>query len=152
MPVVAQGTACDSPCKMTYLPLIRRIDAPVPNSNPLAELQGKVGGVNRVSGASQAYFEYQVDKPAVIAPGSPEPIYPDSLKVKKVEGEFIASFIVDTTGNVELASFRVMKPGHPLFIASVRNALPLMRFVPAELAGMKVRQLVQRPFVFSLPH
>src|SRR5665213_4560999 len=73
----AQGTACDSPCKVIYLPLIRRNDAPVPNSNPLADLQGKVSGPNIVP---PVYFEYQVDKPAMPVPGTASPQYPDSLK------------------------------------------------------------------------
>ena len=36
----------------------------------------------------------QVDKPAILAPEGPQPIYPDSLRIKKVEGEFLASFII----------------------------------------------------------
>ena len=32
----------------------------------------------------------------------------------------------------------------------MRDALPLMRFTPAEAGGGKVRQLVQQPFIFSL--
>jgi protein TonB len=72
--------------------------------------------------------------------------------VKKVEGAFTARFIVDTTGRIEVASFQVVKRGHPLFIAAVRDVLPLMRFIPAEVAGVKVRQWVERTFPFTLPH
>jgi protein TonB len=32
----------------------------------------------------------------------------------------------------------------------VRVALRRMRFIPAEVGGVKVRQLVQMPFVFTL--
>jgi periplasmic protein TonB len=32
----------------------------------------------------------------------------------------------------------------------VRTALRRMRFVPAQIGGKKVRQLVQMPFVFTL--
>jgi len=151
-PAAPQGTACDSPCKVIYLPLIREKDRPVPNSNPLAELQGKVSGSNRVSGANQAYFEYQVDKPAVIAPGSPEPLFPEAFKNAKIEGEVVASFVVDTTGIADVATFRILKSSHPLFSEAVRDAIATMRFVPAEIAGGRVRELMQHPFAFTLPH
>jgi len=150
-PVEAQGTACDSPCKVIYLPLIREKDRPVPNSNPLAELQGKVSGSNRVSGANQAYFEFQVDKPAMPVLGSIQPVYPDSLKAAKIEGEVVAAFIVDTLGVPDPGSLKILKSTHPLFAAAVRDALPVMRFVPAELNGVKVRELVQKPYVFNIP-
>jgi outer membrane biosynthesis protein TonB len=38
----------------------------------------------------------------------------------------------------------------PLFDEAVRSALGRMRFAPAEIAGRKVRQLVEMPFVFAL--
>jgi protein TonB len=32
----------------------------------------------------------------------------------------------------------------------VKQALPAMRFVPAEVGGKKVKQLVQQPFSFAI--
>jgi protein TonB len=57
---------------------------------------------------------------------------------------------VDTLGRPELASFKVLQSSHEPFVDAVRDALPGMRFVPAEMHGHRVRQLVQQPFVFSL--
>jgi protein TonB len=37
-----------------------------------------------------------------------------------------------------------------MFEQAVRSALPNMRFLPAEIGGRKVKQLVQQPFVFAL--
>jgi protein TonB len=37
-----------------------------------------------------------------------------------------------------------------LFEDAVRVALRRMRFIPAEVGGRRVRQLVQMPFVFTL--
>lgn len=155
-----RGAVCDSPCKLINLPLVHRQQDAVPSSNPLGELNRKmpfiVGKISADSmdriEAARPRNEHEVDKPATLAPGSPAPIYPESLKIKRVEGDFVAQFIVDTTGRVEVASFRVVKRGHPLFIAAVRDALPAMRFIPAEVKGEKVRQWVVRPFVFNLPH
>ncbi|MFI5233268.1 MAG: energy transducer TonB [Gemmatimonadales bacterium] len=147
LPLVGpRGAVCDSPCKLEHLPLVRRNDQPVPTSNPLKELEGKVSGANTV------HFEYQVDKPAVPAPMSASPQYPDSLKAAKVEGEVVASFVVDTLGLADPTSLRILKSTNPLFAGAVRDALPLMVFIPAELAGVKVRQVVQRSFTFTLPH
>ena len=154
---VAQGaTACDSPCKVILLPLVTNTSQKtlpfVVRTIPEDSLDGVTGRIKGPPDATRTYRDFQVDKPAILAPGSPQPVYPESLKVKKVEGGFVASFVVDTMGRVDMTSFMVPERGHPLFIESVREALPLMRFVPAEIQGVKVRQLVQRPFVFTLSH
>jgi TonB family protein len=98
------------------------------------------------------YFEFQVEQPVVPAPGNVGPRYPDSLRVAKVEGEVLAQFVVDTSGHVMPGSFKVLKSDHDLFTKAVAAALPNMKFVPAEVGGRKVRQLVQEPFQFSLAH
>ena len=67
-----------------------------------------------------------------------------------VEGEVLAQFVVDTTGRAEPNSLKVLKSSHDLFVQSVKNALPQMRFIPAEVGGRKVKQLVQQPFTFSI--
>src|SRR5688500_17582048 len=98
----------------------------------------------------QPYFEFQVEKPVVPAPGSTSPRYPDMLRQAGVEGEVLAQFVVDTTGRAEAGSLKILKQSHDLFVQSVRNALPNMRFIPAEVGGRKVKQLVQQPFTFSI--
>ena len=96
------------------------------------------------------YFEFQVEKPVVPAPGSTQPRYPDMLRQAGVEGEVLAQFVVDTTGRAEPSSLKILKSSHDLFIQSVKNALPQMKFIPAEVGGRKVKQLVQQPFSFSI--
>jgi protein TonB len=117
--------------------------------------KGQAGGRDKgVVGAApvenQTYFEYQVEKPVMTAPGSPTPRYPDILKSAGVEGEVVVSFTVDTTGRAIPASLTILKSTHELFAAAVRTALPGMRFLPAEVGGKKVKQLVQQPFVFNI--
>src|ERR1039457_5940432 len=97
---------------------------------------------------NQTYFEYQVEKPVMAVSGSPSPRYPDILKSAGVEGEVVISFVVDTTGRVDMSRVTVLKSTHELFLAAVKTALPNMRFLPAEVGGKKVKQLVQQPFVF----
>ncbi len=100
--------------------------------------------------SDQPYFESQVEKPVAAAPGSPGPTFPEMLKSTGVEGTVLAQFVVDTTGRADITTFRVLKADHALFEQAVKNALPRMRFLPAEIGGRKVKQLVQQPFSFTL--
>jgi protein TonB len=109
---------------------------------------GVVGGA--VVDQSQTYFDFQVEKPVGSIPGGVNLRYPDILRTGGVEGQVLAQFTVDTTGRVIVSTFQVLRKDHDLFEAAVRSALPSMRFLPAEMGGRKVRQVVQQPFVFSL--
>jgi protein TonB len=76
--------------------------------------------------------------------------YPEMLRSAQVEGTVLASFVVDTTGRAEMSTFKVLRSDHELFTNAVKNALPRIRYLPAEVGGRKVKQLVQQPFVFNL--
>ncbi len=99
----------------------------------------------------RVYFEFQVEKPARPNPQNAPPTYPDMLRSARIEGRVLAQFVVDTTGAVELSTFKILKSPHDLFSNAVHLALPNMLFSPAEIGGVKVRQLVQMPFTFTLP-
>ena len=111
--------------------------------------RGVVGGTGPVN-EDQPYFEFQVEKTAISAPGNPAPVYPSMLQSAGVEGKVLAQFVVDTTGRAEPGTFKVIESTHPLFTQAVQNVLPRMRFYPAEIGGKKVKQLVQMPFVFGI--
>ncbi len=96
------------------------------------------------------YFEYQVENPVMPDSGSRAPIYPAQLRSAGVEGQVLVQFVVDTTGVVDLSSFKVLKGSDPRFVEAVRDVLPGMRFVSARTGGRKVKQLVQQPFMFAL--
>ena len=98
----------------------------------------------------EAYFEFQVEKQVQFVKDSPQPQYPASLKSANIEGEVLAQFVVDTTGRADIVTFKVLKSSHSGFTQAVRDALPSMRFTPAEIGGRKVPQIVQNPFMFSL--
>ena len=110
---------------------------------------GVVGGTGVVN-HDQTYFDFQVEKPAASLPGSPGPRYPDILRSGGVEGTVLAQFEVDTTGRVNIPSFRVLRSDHAMFEQALRSALPNLRYLPAEIGGRKVRQLVQQAFTFAL--
>ena len=111
---------------------------------------GRVESAEPVARADNALFEYEVEKPVSQAPNSAVPAYPDILRQAGVEGSAIVSFVVDTTGRVDLTTFKVVHSTHELFSTAVRNALPRMRFIPAETSRGKVRQVVQQPFSFAI--
>jgi protein TonB len=119
--------------------------------------KGVAGGVARgIEGGTgpvdtdQPYFEFQVEKVAAQAPGSAAPAYPEMLRSAGVEGTVLAQFVVGIDGKAETNTFKVLKSDHDMFTQAVRNALPRMKFFPAEVGGRKVKQLVQQPFVFKL--
>ena len=112
--------------------------------------KGVEGGKAVVPQGDQPYFDFQVEKPVVMAPGAQGPAYPDMLRSAGIEGQVLAQFVVDTTGRAEMNTFKALKSDNDLFTTAVRNALQRMRFLPAEVGGRKVKQLVQQPFQFSL--
>jgi protein TonB len=67
-----------------------------------------------------------------------------------VEGEVLAQFVVDTTGRVDMSTFRAIQATNELFVQSVRRALAQWKFLPAEVGGVKVKQLVQMPLSFKV--
>ncbi len=95
-------------------------------------------------------FEFQVEKPATPRRSVRFPRYPESLRAKGIEGRVLLQFVVDTNGRVEYRTVRELSSDHPDFTMAVREALLGLRFLPAEVEGRKVRQLVQQPFEFSL--
>lgn len=112
--------------------------------------QGGVAGGSGVLPASGYFFEGQVEKPAMSLPGQTGPAYPDVLRSAGLEGQVLAQFVVDSSGRASLESFSALHSDHPLFTASVKTALSRLRFLPAEIGGRRVPQLVQQTFQFTL--
>lgn len=100
--------------------------------------------------SSEPYSGDQVERQVFLRPGSSPPRYPASLRAAGVEGQVVVLFVVSEAGRVEPGTIRFTASDNPLFEAAVRSALHGMRFIPADVGGRKVRQLVQMPFVFTL--
>lgn len=142
---------------------IRRIDLKLPSIDvttpPMTPLDipsspdGALTGENRANSESSPgapFHADQVDKPAAFISGSATPRYPDVLRSSGVEGKVVAVFVVDAAGRAETDSVRLLRSDNVLFEDAVRAVLPRMRFLPAEIGGRRVRQLVQMPFVFTI--
>jgi protein TonB len=91
-----------------------------------------------------------VDTAVVRSASSAAPAYPLKLLEAHVTGSVLAQYIVDTTGFADTASFQVIKATNPGFVDAVREALPYMRFKPAKIGAIKVRQLVEQNFSFKI--
>lgn len=104
-----------------------------------------------VAGPPDSVFSVlEVDTAVVRAANSAAPAYPLKLLTAHVMGFVNARYVVDTTGFADTTSFEVMKATNPEFVTAVRDALPYMRFTPAKIGSMKVRQLVEQQFTFKI--
>jgi protein TonB len=133
------------------------VDVPLPSQGSPDFRRDPIGGSTPFAAGSAApegtYATFradQVEKQVSLVPGSASPRYPEALRMAGVEGRVVARFVVDDKGRVEEATVEVVRSDNPLFDGAVRSALGRMRFTPAEIAGKKVRQLVEMPFVFAL--
>lgn len=108
------------------------------------------GGEGAPIGGDGVWLAPQVEKPVMGRPDNPRPRYPESLRAAHVEGSVLARFVVDSSGRVEPGSIVLGDATHALFAEAVRDALLRSRFVPAEVGGRHVRQLVEQRFLFAL--
>jgi periplasmic protein TonB len=97
-----------------------------------------------------AYTADVVERTVWPRTGNPLPAYPPTLLDARVEASFVVRFVVDSTGRVDTRSIVFPTTAHRLFVAAVRNALQRSRYLPAELGGHPVRQLVEQQFSFRL--
>jgi protein TonB len=96
------------------------------------------------------YSILNVEESAVRSEGSAAPIYPPELIAKGIEGAVLTNFVIDTTGRADTTTIEIVQSSHPLFVQSVRTAIPGMRFSPAMVQGRRVRQVVEQRFQFRI--
>lgn len=101
-------------------------------------------------GKHGAYTQDVVERVAWPHRDNPRPRYPAELQRAGVEGSLLVQFVVDSTGRVDEKTLTFPNDAQPGFLRAVRDALVRSRFFPAELAGMRVRQLVQQQFTFVI--
>jgi protein TonB len=107
--------------------------------------------VTPIAGPPDSVFSVlEVDTAVVRSASSAAPAYPLKLLEARIMGSVSARYVVDTTGFADTASFEVIKATNPEFVTAVREALPYMRFTPAKIGSLKVRQLVEQQFSFKI--
>ncbi|MGE0439427.1 MAG: TonB family protein [Gemmatimonadales bacterium] len=97
-----------------------------------------------------ALTEIEVDSVVARDPTSAAPVYPPELLAKEIEGSTFVNYVVDTTGQVDLSTIRIVSTTRPEFAEAVRVALAQMKFRPAIQASRVVRQWVQQNFAFRI--
>ena len=88
------------------------------------------------------------DSPELLS--APTPAYPPLLRAAGVQGQVIVTAVVDTLGQAENGSVRIVRSDNPGFDAAALATVRAARFRPARMYGRGVRVLVQVPVVFRL--
>jgi hypothetical protein len=102
------------------------------------------------TGEDSVYSVLEVDVAVVRAANSAAPAYPLKMLQAHISGVVAAQYVVDTTGFADTSSFHVLNLPRPEFIQAVKDVLPYMRFEPAKIGKMRVRQLVEQQFSFKI--
>jgi TonB family protein len=88
------------------------------------------------------------DSPELLS--APTPAYPPLLRAAGIQGQVIVTTVVDTLGQAENGSVRIVLSDNPGFDAAALATVRAARFRPARIYGRAVRVLVQVPVVFRL--
>lgn len=96
------------------------------------------------------FTDVQVEKQVAQVRSSILPRYPAELKDRGITGDVLVRFVVDSAGRIRPGSIRVLQSSDPAFTDAVLTALHSARYLPAEIGGRRVMQMVQQPFSFRL--
>ena len=139
---IGPGDGADGKADKTDRAVRRAADSEVHAPVPSADTASTAG--------DNVYTSFEVDNAVQFSYGSAVPQYPPDLLARRVPGKVTVRFIVDTSGTADVQSLEIIDSTDPQFAASVRDALPRMKFQPARLNGKRVRQLVEQPFRFNI--
>lgn len=121
-----------------------------PDTDPIPSRRGPAWNIEALVSSLQVYTADQVDVRAQLDPARPIDVeYPAALFAEKTSGLVVAEFVVSADGHVEDDTFGVVSSTDRLFTDAVRRAVRLAVFIPAQLKGKPVRQLVHQPFSFE---
>lgn len=101
----------------------------------------------RAQGADEAAGKLSI---APMPVAQVQPSYPGALAERKVEGEVVASFVVDEKGRPDMSSFVVLAATHAQFVDAVRDAVSRSLYAPGIADGERVAAAVEQKFVFQL--
>ena len=150
-----------------YVELARRGSAPLtspPDAKPEATLRepkkaaadtapraaDTVAQAPSTPNSDSVYTVLQVDTEVTRAANSAAPAYPLDLLKRGIEGSVRVRYVVDTTGFADTSSILILTSTNSEFTSAVLTALPYMRFHPARIGKLRVRQLVEQSFTFRM--
>jgi len=79
-----------------------------------------------------------------------KPLYPPQFRQAHISGDVVLSFVVDSTGGVDLSTVQVVRTAYRQLVAAVVREMPRWRFQPATANGCPVRQRVEQTFNFTI--
>ena len=89
--------------------------------------------------------------PVPLNPNSPVD-YPSALAAQGIEGTVLLRLMVDTSGTIVRDSTRVAESsGYPALDSAAMQAVPSLRYAPAERDGAKVAMAFLQPIYFRTP-
>jgi len=89
--------------------------------------------------------------PVPLNPNSPVD-YPPALAAQGIEGTVLLRLMVDTSGIIVRDSTRVAESsGYPALDSAAMQAVPSLRYAPAERDGAKVAMAFLQPIYFRTP-
>lgn len=89
--------------------------------------------------------------PVPLNPNSPVD-YPPALAAQGIEGTVLLRLMVDTNGSIVRDSTRVAESsGYPALDSAAMQAVPSLRYAPAERDGAKVAMAFLQPIYFRTP-
>lgn len=122
-------------------------DGVAPTPPTAASASGTVAAVPAEPRAGETFEISQLDQKPVPR-FQARPVYPAALREKKVSGEAVVDFIVDTNGDVQNAF--ALRNTHPAFGEAAVAAVAKWKFKPGRKAGRDVNTHMQVPIVFTL--
>jgi len=133
------------------LPVIDELPRPIANYDAAGATTAGTGPRSIVDGdGSGDNTDWRGNELLMRIVTSATPRYPEALRQAGVDGRVLVRFVVDTIGKVDMSSVQVLESTHDLFARAVRDALPALRFKPAETGGHHVRAMAEMPFEFQI--
>ncbi len=104
------------------------------------------------------------EKPALLKEGQSHPLYPGDALMQRIVGNVLLQFVILADGRADSSTIKVLEPSEETlktsqfahyyteFAQSASRAVRRYRFYPATVGSCPVKQLVQAPFSFLIPH
>ena len=155
--VVSLPTMADVPSDLP-LPLLdteAMVDAPLQLSagQDLLDVQQSIGmpKLGSSDGSSvTAVDDGTPDTTAVQLPENPKPSYPLDMLRQSIEAQFVAYFVIDSTGLVDTSTIEFPASVRAPFAEAVKLALSQWHYYPAYRNGRPVRQFIGQEFMFRI--
>lgn len=110
----------------------------------------ETGGLSPAESDEPVFTVIEVDEEAARVATSAAPAYPPLLLNEGIEGTVVVRYVVEANGLADSSSLQIISATRREFADAVRAAIPHMRFTPARIDELPVRQLVEQPFSFRI--